>query len=362
MGAPRKSLTRRNGPKPFVCKSSTLVQRTLTSTLGIAAPRRKRVAFRAVGAAEHLHKPLVVELFCGIGGWTEGARQAGCHTVLAVDSNVQLLRLHNLNHPETTQCVMTVGTDTEDELLELIRAHVPPGRAFHLHGSPPCQRISCTSAVRDAGNHDVDGGVSLVNWFVAFVHRLQPTTWTMEEVPHAQLTGALGMARQFHPAMIDYVPILTMSDYGVPQHRKRCIAGTPRLVERLRSDASLRADAPVLSEVLDPPEGATVCMASTGKEPDYTQNVAHADGTYTNNTIRRCMRSVHEVAWTCMAGHPHCWRTPDFRKVRWFTVREQAALQTFPPTYQYGTHTQTALTGIGNAVPPRFASMVMAGV
>jgi len=185
----------------------------------------------------------------------------------------------------------------------------------------------------------------------------------MEEVPHAQLTGALSMARQFHPKMLDFVPTLTMSDYGVPQHRKRCIAGTPRLVERLRTDASVRADAPVLSAVLTPPEGATICMASTGKQPNYSKNVAHADGTYTNDTIRRCMRSVHDVAWTCLSGrHPLCWCAPDFRKVRWFTMREMAALQTFPTTYKFGTRTHTAFVGIGNAVPPSFARMVMRGV
>ena len=363
MRAPRNGPKRRKVPKPFVRKDSALVQRTLTSALGIAAPRRTRILFKPTGATEqHLRKPLVVELFCGIGGWTEGARQAGFHTVLAVDANMQLLKLHKLNHPETSQCVMTVGSETEDELVALIRAHVPQGRAFHLHGSPPCQRISCLSAVGDLRHHNVDGGVSLVNWFVALVHRLKPATWTMEEVPHAQLTGALSMARQFHPKMLDFVPTLTMSDYGVPQHRKRCIAGTPKLVERLRTDASVRADAPVLSAVLKPPKGAAICMASTGKEPDYSKNVAHADGTYTNTTIRRCMRSVHEVAWTCLAGHPLCWCAPDFRKVRWFTVREQATMQTFPPTYKCGTHTQTAITGIGNAVPPSFARMVMRGV
>lgn len=364
MRAPRKVPLRRKVPKPFLRKDSALVQRTLTSVLGIASPRRKRILFRPTGVTEaHLRKPLVVELFCGIGGWTEGARQAGFHTVLAVDANMQLLKLHRLNHPETTQCVMTVGPDTEDELVELIRAHVPPGRAFHLHGSPPCQRISCLSAVGDLRHHNVDGGVSLVNWFVALVHRLKPTTWTMEEVPHAQLAGALSMARQFHPKMLDFVPTLTMSDYGVPQHRKRCIAGTPRLVERLRTDESVRTDAPVLSAVLKPPKGAAICMASTGKEPDYSKTVAHTDGTYTNTTIRRCMRSVHEVAWTCLSGrHPLCWCAPDFRKVRWFTMREMAALQTFPPSYKFGTHTQTAFIGIGNAVPPLFARMVMRGV
>lgn len=309
-----------------------------------------------------MHKPLIVELFCGIGGWTEGARQAGFHTVLAVDSSIHLLKVHKRNHPSSTQCVMAVGSETEDELIELIRAHVPPGRDFHIHGSPPCQRISSTSAVRNLRHHNVGDGVALITWFVAFVKRLCPTTWSMEEVPHQQVTGALSMARQFYPNLVDFVSTLTMSDYGVPQHRKRCIAGTPRLIERIRSDASVRKTAPVLSKVLAPPTGATICMSSTGKEPDHSQNVAQSDGTYTNNTIRRCMRSVNEVTWTCLAGHRLIWCTPDYRKVRWFTVNEQAAVQTFPPKYQYGSHTQTATTGIGNAVPPRFARMFMQGV
>ena len=353
---------RRHAPKPFLKASDNLVQRTLASAFCIAEPRRTRILLKAVENSEHLHKPLLVELFCGIGGWTEGARQAGFHTVLAVDSNLQLLKVHKLNHRESTQCVLTVGPDTEDELLRLIRSFVPTGRSFHLHGSPPCQRISATSAVRDLRHHNVDDGVALVTWFVAFVHRLRPTTWSMEEVPHPQVTGALSMARRFHPSLVDFVPILTMSAYGVPQHRRRCIAGTPRLIERLRNDASVRADAPVLSAVLDPPSGAAICMSSTGKEPDYSQNVAQSDGSYTNHTIRRCMRSVHEVSWTCLAGHRLIWCALDYRKVRHFTLLEQAAVQTFPAGYNFGRHTITATTGIGNAVPPRFARVLMEAV
>jgi DNA (cytosine-5)-methyltransferase 1 len=362
MKRPREAGTQSTPSNSSAQNVPILIQPTIARALGVPEPRRKRVILKAINAPQHFHKPLVVELFCGIGGWTEGSRQAGFHTILAIDSSVNLLKVHKRNHPESTQCVMVVGPDAENELIELIHAHVPPGREFHLHGSPPCQRISCTSVVRDQRHHDVDGGVSLVTWFVAFVHRLKPTTWSMEEVPHAQVTGALSMARRFFPCLIDFVPILVMSDYGVPQHRKRCIAGTPRLIERLRTDASVREDAPVLSDVVDPPRGATVCMSSTGKQPDYSENVQQPDGTYTNHTIRRCMRSVHEVTWTCLAGHRLIWCKPDYRKVRHFTVREQAAVQTFPAEYRFGAHETTATTGIGNAVPPHFARVFMRGV
>lgn len=362
MKRPLSPSLRRSAPRQQWSKSVQLTQLTVAAALGLDPPRPPRVKLKSIGAAAHSTKPIIVELFCGIGGWSEGARQAGFHTVLAIDSSMELLRVHKLNHPACTQCEMVVGPETEDELLQLIREHVPPGRDFHLHGSPPCQRISSTSAIRNLVNHNVEDGVSLVCWFVAFVRRLRPTTWSMEEVPHQQVTGALTMARCFHPELVDFVSVVRMSDYGVPQHRKRCIAGTPRLIERLRCDPTVRAPAPVLSDLVSPPAGATICMSSTGKYPDYTQNVEQLDGSYTNHTIRRCMRSVHQVAWTCLAGHTLIWCTADYYRVRQFTVREQATVQTFPPEYNCGARSAAATTGIGNAVPPLFARMFMRGV
>ena len=332
-------------------------QLTLASTLRVAEPRPARRTLRRVGAPRATDNPVVVELFCGLGGWTEGCRRARFETVLAIDCNMALLRLHKANHPRCTQVEMPLGPATEEELVRLVRAHVPEGQRWHLHGSPPCQRISTASAMY--GYNSANDGMELVVWYLALVLRLKPDTWSMEEVPHQQLTGALTMARTLHPTVIDFEPSLCMGDYGVPQRRKRCIAGTPRLIQALRNDERLRKPAPVLSAVLAPPEGATICMAAIGRLPDPAQNTRQPDGTYTNPTIRRCMRSVNVVAWTCVARHRHIWCTPDYRVVRHFTMKEHLRLQTFSETYQTGASQPLATTGVGNAVPPLFARKFM---
>ena len=332
-----------------------LDQPTLADVLGCSTPRQTVHSLPVDGPPEPRTPgdPVVVELFCGLGGWTEGCRRAGLSTVLAVDSSMPLLRIHKSNHPKCTQCQLVLGPNTEDQLVPLIRKHVGEGQPWHLHGSPPCQRISNASVIQKS--NDVDEGMSLVMWFLSLVLRMGPDTWSMEEVPHPQLTGALAMLRELRPSVVDVVPSLCMSDYGVPQHRKRCIAGTPRLIRRLRDDAALRKPPPVLNEVLVPPEGATVCMAAIGKLPDREQNTQLDDGTFANPTIRRCMRPVDAVAWTCVARHKHIWCTADYRVVRHFTMEEHLQLQTFPANYRTGRSPPLATTGVGNAVPPDFA-------
>ena len=62
-------------------------QPSLHELLGVPAPRPPVRLLRPVGAprASTGNRPLVVELFCGLGGWAEGSRRAGLETVLAVD-------------------------------------------------------------------------------------------------------------------------------------------------------------------------------------------------------------------------------------------------------------------------------------
>ena len=42
-----------------------------------------------------------------------------------------------------------------------------------------------------------------------------------------------------------------------------------------------------------------------------------------------------------------------------FTAREQAALQTFPPTYRFTKRLFDAIVGIGNALPPLVAAALI---
>ena len=73
------------------------------------------------------------------------------------------------------------------------------------------------------------------------------------------------------------------------------------------------------------------------------------------------MKSADTLCYTCLAGNPHYWCRPDFTTIRRFNVREQAALQCFPPEYKFGS-VGDSLAGIGNAVPCLVARKFMQGI
>ena len=335
-------------------------QPTLAATLGVAEPRGVYRTLRAKGAPRVTRKPVVVDLFCGLGGWTEGCRQAGFETVLAIDSNMRLLKIHERNHPRCTHTAMTLGPDTEEDLVSMIRAHVPEGQPYHLHGSPPCQQLTASAAMR--GERSLAKGLRLVDWYLRLVARLRPWSWSMEEVAHPRVHRALAEARARDPKLVAYVPAVHLSEYGVPQTRRRCIAGTPRVVERLVSDARLRARAPTIREVLTPPEGATLMMTSLGKPPDPDLTVRTADGAFVSHEGEKFTRTLDQVAWTCVAQHTHRWCSPDFQGIRVLTAHEHLLLQAFPPSYRIGKGATLPNLGIGNAVPPLFAKKFMSCV
>ena len=335
-------------------------QPTMARILKQPEPRPKAVQYANSARAASVtgKKLLVVDLCCGLGGVSEGARQAGHKVVLAVDCNEELLRIHERNHPKCTHLKLELGEATEQQLVARIRAVVPEGRRWLLHCSPPCQAISsCRNAT---GSRDSMHAMRLVVWYLRLVMRLKPTLWTMEEVACPQIHGILYMAQTLYPKRVAYLAKVDMSRYGVPQSRQRCIAGSPCLVHHLSTHPSLLAPAPVLSEALALPPGATLIKNPTGRCPDFTQTKKHADGTYSNATATNGYQSVHKLSFTCLAGNPLVWCRADFTTLRMLTLQEHSRLQTFPEFYRFGGST-VSKEGVGNAVPPLFARKLFLG-
>lgn len=337
-------------------------QLLLTGAWNVPAPRPAVIMLsRRVYSPQPVREGgvYVVDLFSGIGGWSEGARQSGHAVVLAVDSNERKLRIHMKNHSECAHMVMHCGPETEDILVGKIETVVPRGAKWHLHGSPPCQAIS---GMRNASyTRDPGAGLDAVLWYLALVERLQPDTWSMEEVSHPQLVGALSAVQYSRPTSIAFVVSFDVSTVGVPQHRERCIAGTPRLINRITTDVSLRHEPLNIDQVLTPPPETVYFKTSASKCPDFTHNVLNSDGTYSNDSMPQGYQCLNTLAPTCLARHTHMWVRNDFSTVRQLSVREQATLQTFPAHYQFGA-VQDSTEGVGNAVPPLFARVFMDGV
>lgn len=80
-----------------------------------------------------------------------------------------------------------------------------------LIGSPPCQEFTCARAL---GFEKRSFDTSLIDWFLSVVSYMKPRYWIMENVP---------IVRNYVKA--PKLQIYRMTDYGIPQLRRRMFAG-----------------------------------------------------------------------------------------------------------------------------------------
>ena len=167
-----------------------------------------------------IYRPLiqVIDLFCGGGGFTQGAIDGGAEVVLAVDNWQPALDIHEANHPSIPIENMMLGGSIIETAI-LLRARLTKGAHFHLHGSPPCQKLS------NASNGNPEEGMVLVRWFLNLVEYMQPDSWSMENV--------VPVAKRL-PEGTPYVK-LNSANFGVPQTRNRIFAGEGWIAEESHS-------------------------------------------------------------------------------------------------------------------------------
>lgn len=170
--------------------------------------------------------PKFVDLFAGVGGASEGAAQAGYDVVLAVDADQAAMELHARNHPQCTHlCCALPPTGP----LPLPSAD----EAWHLHGSPPCTAVS--KANQGRVEEQREGAIDLIRWYIEFALASSATSWSMEQVASPvvlRYLDTLKAAKAPHRNRFAYT-VVNFYDYGVPQERRRVIAGSPEVVAHL---------------------------------------------------------------------------------------------------------------------------------
>ena len=297
----------------------------------------------------------VVDLFCGVGGFSEGARQAGHRVVLAVDSNNNALDAHKLNHPSA---VHELANLPEDDIGRLLPS---PDTKWHLHGSPPCTKLSRAGGTNRSASDRAEG-LFLVNWFLDLVAEVGCTTWSMEQVAQEDVLEELAARQKAAPSLYAY-HVVNMAHFGVPQERKRVIAGTPALVSRMQGRADpLRA--PRVMDVI--PGHPALAVGIKGRRATlgrgYYKQHAKAFQTPINKIpmeLRMKRGGLSCPAPTVLASSPHRWVDATGKTIVTLSLKEHAALQSFPPEYQFSRLSKHALTEIGNAIPPRMAFELM---
>lgn len=186
---------------------------------------------------------VAVSLFSGCGGLCEGVRLAGFKVVSAVEWDSFACTTYRANFPEVALFEGDVHDflNPESETWQREAVHheglkVGPDLLF---GGPPCQGYSQigTRILDDPRNE-------LYLQYIRVLKDLQPRVFLMENVPNMLLLGKGRFKREVLEALKEAgysncgVQVVTASDYGVPQVRRRAIFFGIRDGEHLGADAS----------------------------------------------------------------------------------------------------------------------------
>lgn len=177
--------------------------------------------------------PAIIDLFCGVGGFSLGAARAGFDLVGSVDWDKDAMRMHQINFPGKAHWQTDIMKVSGDCLKRRFEFESLDG----VIGGPPCQGFS------RMGHQRVDDARNdLFVKFFTIVNELKPKFFLAENV-----LGILDdrnkplVKRAMDIVNVDYEVldplILRASDYGVPTTRTRVfffgyIKGTGREITK----------------------------------------------------------------------------------------------------------------------------------
>ena len=333
-----------------------------------------------------------VDLFAGAGGMSNGLEQAGFECILGVDFDKAAMATFKQNHAGAEVFVGDIGGLSRAKLLKLTG-----GASVDLVcGGPPCQGLSTVGK----GIPD-DPRNYLFRQFVRIVKILNPQYVILENVTGLMGTKnepiLVGILNEFSRMGFDLSPkVLHAHHYGVAQKRRRSIFIGNRLgYANLHPVPAYEFSHPTLPtpvtvgdvlEKLSDRNGVThnhvlraaaikaevdrerIALIPEGKSIRYPVDekaylprrlamgvdwTTIAEGRLRQEKYKRLDRSVPSP--TIMTdSHTYYHPLAD----RYLTVREAAAIQSFPNEFVFlGTTTQQ-WRQIGNAVPPLLARAI----
>lgn len=290
------------------------------------------------------------DMFCGGGGTSCGAQQAGFQVHVACDADDKACRTYDLNFPSTNLFKMDISDFvTNPNYAASLRSHVDV-----LHLSPPCQPYS-PAHTQEGKNDDRNTAVLFVCRDI--VKCIRPRVFTVEET--------FGILHQQHA---DYLSSLVhgftelgysvgwktedLRLWGLPCRRQRFIMIGSCPGERL----------PTFPVPTHSPGGFVTVAQALSR--------IGADGSDPLHKPHQCRLAIPRASWddqqplsrtlTC-GGAQGCYH-PSGRRA--FTIRELATLQTFPTRYRFprNINATDAKRQIGNAFPPRAAKVLFSHI
>lgn len=294
-----------------------------------------------------------IDLFAGLGGFTEGATAAGVRVVWAGNHWPAAVATHSDNHPNVTHACQ--------DLQQANWLDVPSHEL--LLASPACQGHTKARG-KERPHHDATRSTAWAVVSCAEVHR--PRLLLVENVPEfMQWT----LFPAWHSAMLALGYALTMNivdaaDYGVPQNRKRLvIVGTRskrRLALRSREGARQPAIAPYIAWDSGEWRGIDGTLAAATRERIRNGRREFGDRfvmPYYSGGSGLTGRSIGRPIGTITTRDR--WAIVDGDRMRMLSVDECRAAMGFRKNYQLPVNKKLAKHMLGNAVPPPLVTEIV---
>ena len=285
-----------------------------------------------------------IDLFAGLGGFSEGALQAGCRVVWAANHWQIAVDHHAENHPETEHLCQ--------DLHQADWTQVPEHDL--LLASPACQGHARARG-KERPHHDACRSTA---WAVVSALETHKTPLAIvENVPEfarwalypawCKALSALGYA--VSPHLVD------SANHGVPQNRVRLFIVISRSRHPIEVKAKHRPQR-AASEIIQFDAGRWSPINRPGRSPNTLRRInagrtEHGERFLTSYYGQtRGGRSLSRPIGTITTRDR--WAVIDGECMRMLTVPEARDAMGFPDTYRLPENKRTAMHMLGNAVCP----------
>lgn len=341
-------------------------------------------------------KPTVLDLFSGCGGLSFGFEQAGYRVLCGVDNWNDSLLTFKHNHKDANAVLADLSEENIDQVIK--KCGIKVGDVDVIVGGPPCQGFS----ISGKRNPD-DPRNRLYISFVSFLRKVKPRAFVMENVPNlvSMANGKIRdtILKELRESGYEVTyKILKASDYGVPQNRRRVF------FVGIKNGAKFEFPEPqygiesrphiTASEAISDLPAVTLkdgTLYPNNPKSDYQKEMRVKSKTvYNHEVIEHNGKTIEiiamvpdggnyknlpkrlwstrkvNIAWTRLnsgkpsftidTGHNHIFH---YKYNRVPTARESARIQSFPDTFVFlGKNKASHLKQVGNAVPPKLASVI----
>jgi DNA (cytosine-5)-methyltransferase 1 len=326
-----------------------------------------------------------IDFFCGAGGLTRGLLDADIKVLVGIDIDPRLRETYEANNwPSQFRCVDIKAINIQHLRTEL--GITNKDRTLYA-ACTPCQPFSTLNQRQGADNRK-----ELLISFAEIVQTAPPDFILVENVPGLNTAYGKDIYQRFIKMISKagfkeenvYAEFLDANDFGVPQTRKRFILLASRHGQILKPKRATRR--PTVQTVLrkypliiDGGKSERFPNHESRKLQPHHKRIVKAvpkDGgsrrdIVDTSILLQCHQDnpgAHKdvfgrMAWsepsptlTCRCADVYCGRFIHPEQDRGISLREAAALQSFPDDYVFFGNFQHIMKQIGNAVPVKFAS------